>query len=264
MRQENFSHTPRKRFGQNFLTDAHYIQKILDGVHAQPNEAVLEIGPGLGALTERLIAAAGHITAVEIDRDLAARLRERFDATRLTLIEQDALKVDFAALPGDDWRVVGNLPYNISSPILFRLLEVRDKLRDIHVMLQKEVVLRMAAAPSTPDYGRLSVMLQAYFYVEKLFYVPAGAFTPAPKVESAVARLTPLGKSPFKDSAPEIRDHKRFAQLVTAAFSQRRKTLRNALSAFLDADQIQAADVDPQARAENLGVAQFARLTEIA
>ncbi|MCL2871395.1 MAG: 16S rRNA (adenine(1518)-N(6)/adenine(1519)-N(6))-dimethyltransferase RsmA [Betaproteobacteria bacterium] len=252
-------HTPRRRFGQNFLADPHYVRRIIDAVHPQPGEALVEIGPGLGALTAGLIARAGHLNAIEIDRDLAARLRERFDATQLTLFENDALRFDFARLSADlsaPLRIVGNLPYNISSPLLFHLAANPASLRDLHVMLQKEVVARMAAAPSTPDYGRLSVMLQAKFAISRLFIVPPGAFSPAPKVDSAVARLTPLGAQ-----APQITDETLFAQLVAAAFAQRRKTLRNALAAHCPPEDLRAVEIDPQARGENLAVADFVRLT---
>lgn len=250
-------HIPRRRFGQNFLTDTHYIDRIVDAVSPQPGDKLLEIGPGLGALTGKLIAHADRIAAIEIDRDLAARLRARFTEETLTLFEQDALRFDFSSLDGDGWRIVGNLPYNISSPLLFRLAEVASRLRDIHVMLQKEVVQRMAARPSTADYGRLSVMLQAKFRVEKLFLVPPGAFHPVPKVDSAVARLSPLA-----GNAPEIRDEKLFARVVAAAFAQRRKTLRNALSAFCQPEDFVATNIDAGARAENLDVSDFARLTQ--
>jgi len=185
-------HRPRKRFGQNFLADSHYVARIVAAVDPRRGDNVVEIGPGLGALTGELIARAGGIAAIEIDRDLAARLADRFDSGRLRLFEADALAFDFASL-GPRLRVVGNLPYNISSPLLFHLASYEAQLRDIHVMLQREVVARMTARPATPDYGRLTVMLQARFSVTRLFTVPAGAFQPAPKVESAVARLAPLG-----------------------------------------------------------------------
>jgi 16S rRNA (adenine1518-N6/adenine1519-N6)-dimethyltransferase len=251
-------HTPRRRFGQNFLADPHYLQRIIDAVHPQPGEALVEIGPGLGALTAGLIARAGHLHAVEIDRDLAARLRERFSATQLTLFEEDALRFDFIRLSATlstPLRIVGNLPYNISSPLLFHLSTDTIFLRDLHVMLQKEVVARMTAAPSTPDYGRLSVMLQAKFAITRLFVVPPGAFVPAPKVDSAVARLVPLG-----ERAPKMDDAPLFARLVSAAFAQRRKTLRNALTACCTPDDLRAAEIDPQARGENLAVEDFVRL----
>jgi 16S rRNA (adenine1518-N6/adenine1519-N6)-dimethyltransferase len=247
-------HRPRKRFGQHFLADPHYIARIVAAIDPQPGDAIVEIGPGLGALTDGLVARARTIDAVEIDRDLAARLRERFASERLRLHEADALAFDFATLPGA-LRVVGNLPYNISSPLLFHLAAYESRLRDIHVMLQREVVARMTAEPATPDYGRLTVMLQARFRVMRLFTVPAGAFRPAPGVESAVARLVPL-----REARPVIADAALFARVVAAAFGQRRKTLRNALAPIAGEAELRAAAVDPGARGETLSVADFVRL----
>lgn len=246
-------HRPRKRFGQNFLADAHYATRIVDAIDPRPGDNLVEIGPGLAALTGTLIERTGRISAIEIDRDLAARLRERFTPDQLSLHEADALAFDFAL--GDDLRVVGNLPYNISSPLLFHLASFDTQLRDIHVMLQREVVARMTAAPGTADYGRLTVMLQARFAVTRLFTVPAGAFRPAPKVESAVARLLPLGAA-----RPRIADETLFARLVAAAFGQRRKTLRNALATLADSEGLERAAVDPGARGETLAVGDFVRL----
>jgi 16S rRNA (adenine1518-N6/adenine1519-N6)-dimethyltransferase len=248
-------HQARKRFGQNFLADPHYVARIVDAIDPRPGDTVVEIGPGLAALTGALIERAGRIAAIEIDRDLAARLRERFAPDRLTLHVTDALALDFATL-GNDLRVVGNLPYNISSPLLFHLASFEARLRDIHVMLQREVVARMTALPGTADYGRLSVMLQARFRVTRLFTVPAGAFRPAPKVESAVARLVPL-----RADRPVIVDEALFARIVAAAFGQRRKTLRNALSSIADEATLRDAGIDPAARGERLSVDDFVRLT---
>ncbi len=250
-------HQARKRFGQNFLADAHYVGRIVDAVDPRPGDNVVEIGPGLAALTGDLIARAGHISAVEIDRDLAARLRERFTPAQLTLHEADALEFDFAQL-GPELRVVGNLPYNISSPLLFLLAELDAQVRDLHVMLQREVVARMTAAPGTADYGRLTVMLQVRFRIARLFIVPPGAFRPAPKVESAVARLTPLGVA-----KPDIADTALFARVVSAAFAQRRKTLRNALANVADVAAMAAAGIDPTVRGETLAVADFVRLANV-
>ncbi len=247
-------HRPRKRFGQNFLADPHYVARIASAVAVQPGDAIVEIGPGLGALTETLVASAGTITAIEIDRDLAARLRQRFPDDRLRLYEADALAFDFASL-GPALRIVGNLPYNISSPLLFHLALFDAQLRDIHVMLQREVVARMTAQPATADYGRLTVMLQARFAVTRLFTVPAGAFRPAPQVESAVARLVPLGAA-----RPSIVDEALFSRIVAAAFGQRRKTLRNALAAFADEAALRSADIDPSVRGETLSITDFVRL----
>jgi len=250
-------HQPRRRFGQNFLVDAHYVQRIVAAIDPKPGERIVEIGPGLAALTDALVARAGRITAIEIDRDLAARLRARYAPGQLTLVEGDALDVDFAAL-GNDLRVVGNLPYNISSPMLFHLATSDAHLHDVHVMLQKEVVDRMAARPGTSAYGRLTVMLQARFGVQRLFVVPPGAFSPPPKVDSAVARLVPL-----RAAAPAIHDFALFARIVAAAFSQRRKTLRNALRGLCDVDAMTRAGIDAAARGETLAVEDFVRLANV-
>ena len=247
-------HPPRKRFGQHFLADPHYVERIVAAIGPQPGQTVVEIGPGLAALTGSLIERAGHVVAVEIDRDLVARLRERFTPAQLTLVEGDALTFDFSSL-GRDLRVVGNLPYNISSPLLFHVAAFEGSLRDLHLMLQREVVDRMTAAPGTQAYGRLSVMIQCRFSVERLFVVPPGAFRPAPKVDSAVARLTPL-----RERAPAIDDFVLFSRIVAAAFSQRRKTLRNALSGAVSVAELAAARIDPGARGETLGVEDFVRL----
>ena len=248
-------HVARKRFGQNFLADPHYVARIVDAVAPVPGDNVVEIGPGLAALTAGLVARAGRIHAIELDRDLAARLRADFPPDALDLHEADALDFDFATL-GDALRVVGNLPYNISTPLLFHLIGYVARLRDVHVMLQKEVVARMAAVPGTPDYGRLTVMLQARFRVTRLFVIPPGAFRPAPKVDSAFVRLVPLHAE-----APVIADEVLFARVVAAAFGQRRKTLRNALVDICDQAALHRAGIDPGARGEVLSVADYARLT---
>jgi 16S rRNA (adenine1518-N6/adenine1519-N6)-dimethyltransferase len=247
-------HAPRKRFGQNFLVDRHYIDRIVAAVDPRPGDKVVEIGPGLGALTRPLLERVDRLTVIEIDRDLAARLSDEFAAERLIIHTVDALSFDFATL-GSDLRVVGNLPYNISSPMLFHLAQFETSLRDIVVMLQREVVQRMAAAPATPDYGRLSVMLQARFRVERLFIVPPGAFRPSPQVDSAIARLTPL-----KDARPKIDDEGLFARVVAAAFGQRRKTLRNALKTLATDAELEREGVAPGARGETLSVSDFVRL----
>jgi 16S rRNA (adenine1518-N6/adenine1519-N6)-dimethyltransferase len=249
-------HRARKRFGQNFLADPRYVARIVEAVDPRAGDNIVEIGPGLAALTEGLVMGAGRVTAIEIDRDLAARLREQFTPAHLVLHEADVLEFDLRSL-GKDLRVVGNLPYNISSPLLFRIAGVADIVRDVHVMLQKEVVARMTARPGTADYGRLTVMLHATFRIERLFLVPAGAFRPAPKVESAVARLVPL-----RDAAPAIADPALFSRVVAAAFMQRRKTLRNALSALADANAFDASGIDPQSRGETLSVDDFVRLAD--
>lgn len=247
-------HQARKRFGQHFLADPHYVTRIVDAIGPMAGENLVEIGPGLAALTRPLIERAGHLAAIEIDRDLAARLATEFRPEQLTLHVVDALLFDFGTL-GPALRVVGNLPYSISSPLMFHLAQFESRLADIHVMLQREVVARMTALPGTPDYGRLTVMLQAIFRVTRLFTVPAGAFRPVPNVESAVARLVPLGSS-----KPRIDDVALFGRIVAAAFGQRRKTLRNALSALCEASAMEGAGIDPAARGETLAVADFVRL----
>jgi len=247
-------HPPRKRFGQNFLVDRHYIDRIIAAVDPAPDDNVAEIGPGLGALTRPLLDRLKRLTVIEIDRDLAARLSAEFDADRLRMHNVDALAFDFATL-GKDLRVIGNLPYNISSPMLFHLAQYEANLRDMTVMLQREVVQRMAAAPATPDYGRLSVMLQTRFRVERLFIVPPGAFRPMPQVDSAIARLTPLG-----GARPKIDDEALFARVVTAAFGQRRKTLRNALKSLATEEELEREGIVPGARGETLPVSDFVRL----
>jgi 16S rRNA (adenine1518-N6/adenine1519-N6)-dimethyltransferase len=244
---------PRRRFGQNFLADAHYVARIVDAIAPVRGDNLVEIGPGLGALTRPLLERAGRLTAIEIDRDLASRLAAEF-GEGLTLHVGDALAFDFAAL-GPSVRVVGNLPYNIGTALLFHLADFAPQLTDLHVMLQKEVVARMTARPATADYGRLTVMLQAKFRITRLFTVPPGAFRPAPKIDSAVARMVPLG-----DDRPRIASDALYARIVAAAFGQRRKTLRNALAAICSAAELTAAGVDPGARGETLGVADFVRL----
>lgn len=247
-------HLARKRFGQHFLVDRHYIERIVAALDPQPDDNIVEIGPGLGALTGPLLEGLKRLTVIEIDRDLAARLAAEHPAERLTLHIADALAFDFGSL-GADLRIIGNLPYNISSPLLFHLARHDACLRDVTVMLQKEVVERMAAEPATKEYGRLSVMLQVRFRIERLFMVPAGAFRPAPKVESAVVRLTPL-----LEARPSLVDEALFARLVAAAFGQRRKTLRNALRTLAGEAELEHAGIAPGARGETLAVVDFVRL----
>ncbi|WP_324779338.1 16S rRNA (adenine(1518)-N(6)/adenine(1519)-N(6))-dimethyltransferase RsmA [Thiobacillus sedimenti] len=245
------NHIPRKRFGQNFLVDQGIIHAIVEAVRPQPGETVVEIGPGLGALTRPLLERLPHLHAVELDRDIIARLQKAWPAERLTIHAGDALKFDFGSL-GNDVRVVGNLPYNISSPLLFHLMAFAPHIRDMHFMLQKEVVARMVAAPGGADYGRLSVMLQRRFHMAWLLDVPPGAFEPPPKVDSAVVRLIPK-------SASEIvpLDEALFARVVATAFSQRRKTLRNTLGALMRAEDLAALGIDPGLRAEALPLADY-------
>lgn len=252
------AHVPRRRFGQNFLVDRNVIAKIVHAIDPAPGDAVVEIGPGKGALTEPLLAVLETLHVVEIDRDLAASLRERHPPERLIVHEADALRFDFTALP-TPLRAVGNLPYNISSPLLFRLAQCAERLRDAHFMLQLEVVDRMAAAPGSKTYGRLSVMLQYVFAVERLFRVAPGSFWPVPKVDSAIVRLTPLGAGRLR-----ARDEALFAGVVARAFSQRRKTLRNALREVVSDAVFDAAGIDPGLRAEVLAVDAFVRLADAA
>lgn len=248
------NHIPRKRFGQNFLTDQGVIQAIVRAIDPQPDDVMVEIGPGLGALTGPLLKALPRLHVVEIDRDIIARLDKTYPADKLTIHAGDALKFDFSAL-GERIRVVGNLPYNISTPILFHLSEYAGRIADMHFMLQKEVVERMVAAPSTPEYGRLSVMLQYRFAMDLLFVVPPDAFHPAPKVESAIVRMIPYRTLPHP-----AQDEALFGAIVTAAFGQRRKTLRNTLKNYLTAEALTALGIDPGRRAEELGVAEFVRI----
>ena len=251
--EQRLKHIPRKRFGQHFLADRAVLEGIVDFIDPQPGEALIEIGPGLGALTDPIVARCKQLTVVELDRDLAARLRKR---SELTVIESDVLKVDFATLAraaGRPLRVIGNLPYNISSPILFHLAEQVESIQDQHFMLQKEVVDRMASAPGCKDYGRLSVMLQWRYQIESLMDVPPEAFDPPPRVDSAVVRMLPLAHPPAVDA-------KLLGELVTVAFSQRRKMLRNTLGRWLEARD-QGGDFDLTRRAEEVPVAEFVALT---
>jgi 16S rRNA (adenine1518-N6/adenine1519-N6)-dimethyltransferase len=248
------THVPRRRFGQNFLVSPGVIRNIVDAIAPLPGQRMVEIGPGLAALTEPLLGRLGHLHVVEIDRDLAARLRQQFPAEGLTVHEADALEFDFGAL-GPGLRVVGNLPYNISTPLLFHLAASAEAVIDMHFMLQKEVVDRMVAAPGGGDFGRLSVMLQYRFEMERLFVVPPGAFNPPPKVDSAIVRLVPRPAAALQARNPEL-----FARLVAAAFGQRRKMLRNTLRDLVDEAGLQAVGIAPTARAETLAVADFVRL----
>jgi len=249
-------HVPRKRFGQNFLIDDGIIHAIVNAIHPHAGETVVEIGPGLGALTRPLLERVPHLYAVELDRDIVARLQKTWGADRLTVHSSDALKFDFSTL-GSDLRIVGNLPYNISTPLLFHLMEFAAHIRDMTFMLQKEVVERMVAEPSTNDYGRLTIMLQRRFHLEWLLDVPPTAFNPPPKVDSAVVRLIP--KTPA-EIVPL--DEALFARVVAAAFSQRRKTLRNTLGSLLTADDFSALGIDSGKRAENLAVADYEAITQ--
>jgi 16S rRNA (adenine1518-N6/adenine1519-N6)-dimethyltransferase len=257
-RNPRSAHVPRKRFGQNFLHDPGILRRIVELISPRAGEHLIEIGPGEGALTLPLLRAAGKLTAIELDRDLIEPLREKARAIgELTVISADALTVDFTALAaGTRIRVIGNLPYNISTPILFHCLEHAAAIDDMHFMLQKEVVERMAAPPGSKIYGRLSVMLQLRCAVEPLLKVPPGAFRPAPKVDSAVVRLVPLPAQ----ALPDV-DGKLLERVVRAAFGQRRKTLSNALGELATNADLEAAGIDPRARAEQLNPAAFVAIT---
>lgn len=249
-------HTPRKRFGQNFLIDDGIIHAIVHAIHPLPGETVVEIGPGLGALTKPLLDCLPHLHAVELDRDIVARLQKSWPTDRLTVHSCDALKFDFGAL-GHDLRIIGNLPYNISTPLLFHLIEFSEHIRDLHFMLQKEVVERMVAEPSTNDYGRLTVMLQRRFHLEWLLDVPPTAFNPPPKVNSAVVRLIP--KKPAE--VVPLNEHV-FARVVAAAFSQRRKTLKNTLGGLLKPEDFVALHIDAGLRAEALSLSAYEAIAQ--
>jgi len=252
----------RKRFGQNFLHDTHVIQRIVSAIRPRPGEHLVEIGPGKGALTRPLLEAAGRIDVIELDRDLPPLLQTHCQgAGELIIHSCDALKFDFASLidkPANDnrLRVIGNLPYNISTPLIFHLLDYAQAIQDMHFMLQKEVVERLAAQPGGKDYGRLSIMVQYYCQTEYLFTVRPGSFTPVPKVDSAIVRLTPYRQAPV--AVDNIHD---FEKLVRAAFAMRRKTLRNNLKEMLDSKAIESLEIDPTRRAETLTLEELARLT---
>ena len=247
-------HIARKRFGQHFLTDQNIIADIIQAIAPQAGQAMVEIGPGLAALTQPLVERLGHLTVIELDRDLAAQLRTH---PQLTVMESDVLRVDFRQLAdsiGGKLRVVGNLPYNISTPILFQLLDVADVVQDQHFMLQKEVIDRMVAIPSTRDYGRLSVMLQWRYAMENVLFVPPASFDPPPRVDSAIVRMLPR-------AAPEAVDVKLFSELVRIAFSQRRKLLRHSLGKWLELRQFSGV-FNLQRRAEEVPVGEYIALAQ--
>jgi 16S rRNA (adenine1518-N6/adenine1519-N6)-dimethyltransferase len=244
-------HLAKKRFGQNFLTDKAIINSLIEAISPQPDDLMVEIGPGLGALTQPLLTKLSHLHVVEIDRDIIQWMQNFYPTDKISIHNSDVLKFDFTQI-GQLIRIVGNLPYNISSPILFRLLENTNQIIDMHFMLQKEVVERMVALPSMPEYGRLSVMLQYRLKMEYLITVPPEAFEPAPKVESAFVRCIPHQALPY-----QAKDEALFAKVVLAAFGQRRKTLRNTLKGLLDDEGFSKLNIDSQLRAENLSVSQF-------
>lgn len=249
-------HIPRKRFGQNFLTDQAVLHDIIRAIDPRPHDTMVEIGPGLGAMTELLLESLDRLHVVELDRDLVARLQKRFSPDKLIVHAGDALQFDFSSIPvapETKLRVVGNLPYNISSPLLFHLTQIAPQVQDQHFMLQKEVVERMVAEPGSKTYGRLSVMLQWRYHMELMFIVPPTAFDPPPRVDSAIVRMIPIAQPLPCDAA-------KLEQVVTKAFSQRRKVLRNCVAGMFAENELIDAGVDPQARPEAVPLEQFVAL----
>ncbi len=264
--KKHLGHTARKRFGQNFLHDTHVIQNIVAAICPQKDQFLLEIGPGLGALTEPVAERIDRLTVLELDRDLAERLRHHpFLHQKLNVIETDAMQFDFAQLYASEKlaeeqqkiRVFGNLPYNISTPLMFHLFKFCDIIQDMHFMLQKEVVKRLCAAPNSKAYGRLTIMTQYFCQVMPVLEVPPSAFKPAPKVDSAVVRLIP-----HQQLSHAVKDLYWLNRVTAQAFNQRRKTLRNALSTLLSPENLTALSIDLNARAENLSIADYARLAD--
>jgi 16S rRNA (adenine1518-N6/adenine1519-N6)-dimethyltransferase len=252
-------HRARKRFGQHFLHDAGIIRRIVDAIGPRPEDRMVEIGPGLGAITQPLLQCLGRLHAIELDRDVIPELASVCSmAGELTIHQADALKFDFSSLTsnGDKLRVVGNLPYNIATPLIFHLLEQLKVIEDMHFLLQREVVERISADPGSSTYGRVSVMVQYRCRCERLFTVNSGAFSPPPKIESALLRITPHLQPPVM-----VDDEKRFALIVSRAFTQRRKTLKNALKKLLSTAEIEAAGVDPSTRPEKLTLSDYAALS---
>ncbi|MBS0848434.1 16S rRNA (adenine(1518)-N(6)/adenine(1519)-N(6))-dimethyltransferase RsmA [Citrobacter sp. JGM124] len=252
-------HLARKRFGQNFLNDHFVIDSIVSAINPRPGQAMVEIGPGLGALTEPVGERMDKLTVIELDRDLAARLQSHpFLAPKLTIYQQDAMTMDFGKLRdeiGQPLRVFGNLPYNISTPLMFHLFSYTDAIADMHFMLQKEVVNRLVAGPNSKAYGRLSVMAQYYCNVIPVLEVPPSAFTPAPKVDSAVVRLVPHATIPHP-----VKDLRTLSRVTTEAFNKRRKTIRNSLGHVFSVEVLEQMGIDPTLRAENISVAQYCQL----
>jgi 16S rRNA (adenine1518-N6/adenine1519-N6)-dimethyltransferase len=258
MSKQHLGHTARKRFGQNFLHDDYIIDQIVTVIGPQKNQHMVEIGPGLGALTEPVCELIDALTVIELDRDLAARLRTHpFIASKLTIIEADALKYDFSQLLSDNkpLRIFGNLPYNISTPLMFHLFSFANKVQDMHFMLQKEVVNRLAASPGNKSYGRLSVMAQYHCQIIPVLQVPPSAFNPPPKVDSAVVRLVPHQQKPVS-----LLNEDTLHTVCAQAFNQRRKTIRNSLKESLNEQQLIDLDINPELRAENLSLEQYAKI----
>lgn len=251
------SHTPRKRFGQHFLTDANILHKIVREIGLKPNDHVVEIGPGQGALTDYLLQILTHLDVVELDRDLVVFLREKYTSEQLTVHAGDALFFDYSALSKkpSDLRIVGNLPYNISTPLLFHLFSHNPVIHDMHFMLQKEVVLRLTAETNTQNYGRLSIMAQYFCDNDYLFTVPPHVFNPPPKVDSAIVRLIPKKTLPLNDAQFAY-----FSSIVKEAFNYRRKKVSNTLKKLVTTDQFAAANINPDARPEEISLAQFIAL----
>ncbi len=255
-REAHLGHIPRKRFGQNFLTDQSVIDRILATIHPRATDEIIEIGPGQGALTRQLAASGARLTLVELDRDLVQTLQAEYgQLPQVKVVSADALKTDFSRLSqGGKLRIVGNLPYNISTPLLFHLTHHLAQIADMHFMLQKEVVERITAEPGSSDWGRLSIMLQLRCHTENLLEVPAEAFFPTPKVQSAVVRLTPKAEQPSTEQLQALET------IVRTAFNNRRKTLRNSLKGLFGEAQLEALGIDPQVRPETLHLTAFQRL----
>ncbi len=248
-------HVAKKKFGQNFLKDSSIIHAIIQSIQPLQDDLLVEIGPGLGALTKPLLEKTKHLFAIELDRDIVNWMQNQYSKNNITIFNEDVLNFNFHQFD-KKIRIVGNLPYNISTPILFKCIEDIKTIADLHFMLQKEVVDRMIAAPSSSEYGRLSVMLQYYFAMEHLVHVPKESFDPEPKVESSFVRLIPYDNYPFVANNID-----QFGKIVKEAFSQRRKTIRNTLKNFMNANDFENIDINPQLRAENLSVSDFVKIS---
>jgi 16S rRNA (adenine1518-N6/adenine1519-N6)-dimethyltransferase len=259
--RSHMGHQARKRFGQNFLHDPNVIRSIVKSIRPKPGQNIVEIGPGLGAITEELLDGTdGYLNVVELDRDLIPGLNIKFfNMPGFTIHEADALKFDFASLKDDDrqLRIVGNLPYNISTPLIFHLLSYSGLVKDMHFMLQKEVVQRLAAGPGHKNYGRLSIMAQYYCEIQHMFDVGPGAFKPAPKVDSAIVRLVPYAELPFP-----VKDHRTLENVVRESFSMRRKTLRNNLKRTITSEQLESLGIDASLRPERLGLEEYTKIAD--
>ena len=248
-------HVAKKKFGQNFLKDSSIIHAIIQSIQPLQDDLLVEIGPGLGALTKPLLEKIKHLFAIELDRDIVNWMQNQYSKNNITIFNEDVLNFNFYQF-NKKIRIIGNLPYNISTPILFKCIEDIKIIADLHFMLQKEVVERMIAAPSSSEYGRLSVMLQYYFAMEHLVHVPKESFDPEPKVESSFVRLIPYDNYPFVANNID-----QFGKIVKEAFSQRRKTIRNSLKNFMNANDFENIDINPQLRAENLSVSDFVKIS---